>query len=307
MEETVKSEPVISEVRSFWNTEACGTHFVEHASDEKDFFEKFREYRYRTEWHIPLLVPFAEAKGKKVLEIGTGNGAEGVMFALNGARYTGVDLTDAALEATRKHFAVMGLTGTFQKENAEHLSFADGSFDWVFSHGVLHHTPNTQTAIDEVYRVLRPGGRAIIMLYHKHSFNYYVRIMMYMRFRVLLKILSRTGRWNRDKAVMTDSLLGVRGNEDRQVWNIHYRNFLHRGWSYLRAKSFVHHCADGPECPVAYAFSVAEIKAIFAKFRNVRTAVAHFPLTKYNRRIPFGVEKFLAKRMGWYLFIFADK
>ena len=304
----MKSEPVISEVKSFWNTEACGTHFVEQATDERDFFEKFCAYRYRTEWHIPLLVPFAESRGKRVLEIGTGNGAEAVMFAQNGADYTGVDLTEAALEATRKHFSVMGLTGKFQRENAEQLSFPDASFDWVFSHGVLHHTPNTQTAIHEVYRVLKPGGRAIIMLYHKHSFNYYVRIMTYMRLRVLLKILSRAGRWNQDRQkVVNDPLHGLRGNQDLQVWDLHYHNFLRKGWSYLRAKNFVHHCTDGPECPVAYAFSSAGARALFSRFHDVSTTVAHLPLTKYNKNIPFGVEKFLARKMGWYLFIFGYK
>src|SRR5438876_6640568 len=162
------SKPTIENVHAFWNTEACDTHVVENASNDQDFYKQFREHRYRTQWHIPLLVPFAEAKGKKVLEIGTGNGADGVMFASNGGIYTGVDVTEAALEGTRKHFEVMGLRGAFQKENAEKLSFADESFDIVYSHGVLHHTPNTQAAIDEVYRVLKPGGRAIIMLYHKH-------------------------------------------------------------------------------------------------------------------------------------------
>lgn len=305
----MKAKPIVSEVDSFWNTEACGTHFVERAIDEKDFFEKFRAYRYRTEWHIPLLVPFAESKGKQVLEIGTGNGAEGVMFALNGAHYTGVDLTEAALEATRKHFAVMGLTGKFQRENAEHLGFPDEAFDWVFSHGVLHHTPDTQAAINEAHRVLKPGGRAIIMLYHKHSFNYYVRIMTYMRLRVLLKILSRTGRWNRDrqKKAAAGSLSGVRGNQDWRIWSIHYQNFLDHGWSYLRARNFVHHCADGPECPVAYAFTSTEAKALFSRFRDVQTTVAHLPLQKYHPGIPFGLEKFLARKMGWYLFIFANK
>ncbi len=126
----METEPSVSHVHSFWNTEACGTHFVEICSDEKDFFEKFREHRYRTEWHIPLLVPFADAKGKRILEIGTGNGADGVMFALNGAVYTGVDLTEAALDATRKHFQLLGLTGTFQKENAEQLDFPDNVFDF---------------------------------------------------------------------------------------------------------------------------------------------------------------------------------
>src|SRR5262245_7344568 len=105
------SEPSVENVRAFWNTEACGTHFVEAFTDTRDFYEKFREHRYRTEWHLLQLVPFAEAKGLRVLEIGIGNGADGAMFALNGALYTGADLTPAALEATRRHFEVLGLKG----------------------------------------------------------------------------------------------------------------------------------------------------------------------------------------------------
>src|SRR5262245_57560621 len=181
----MQTQEELSGVNAFWDTEACGTHFVSGAENLADFYEKFREQRYRTEWHIPLLVPFADAKGKSVLEIGTGNGADAAMFALNGATYTGVDLTETALEATRNHFEVLGLTGSFQTGNAEQLSFPNETFDWVYSHGVLHHTPNPQRAIDEVWRVLKPNGRAIIMLYHKHSFNYYLRIMFYMRARVL--------------------------------------------------------------------------------------------------------------------------
>ena len=300
-------ERTIPGVYEFWNTEACGTHFVQHAANDREFFEKFREYRYRTEWHIPLLVPFAEAKGKKVLEIGTGNGAEGVMFALNGADYTGVDLTDAALDATRRHFAVMGLSGTFQKENAENLSFPDQSFDWVFSHGVLHHTPDTQKAIDQVYRVLKPGGRAIVMLYHKRSFNYFVRIMTYMRARVLLKILSRVGRWQSDRRQASNSLRGLRGNKDRRIWDVHYESFLRDGWRYLRAKNFLHHCTDGPECPIAYAFNRSEAKKLFSAFADVKTTVAHLPLNKYWNGIPRGVEQIVARQLGWYLFIFARK
>jgi ubiquinone/menaquinone biosynthesis C-methylase UbiE len=156
-----------------------------------------------------LLVPFAETEGKTVLEIGTGNGADAAMFALNAAIYTGVDLTEAALEATRQHFAVLGLTGTFQRENAEALSFPKESFDWVYSHGVLHHTQNPQQAVNEVWRVLKPNGRAIIMPYHKHSFNYFVRINMYMRARVLLKVLARFRNWERDRAALKDDGLSA--------------------------------------------------------------------------------------------------
>jgi ubiquinone/menaquinone biosynthesis C-methylase UbiE len=303
-------EPGVNRVHRFWNTEACGTGFVEACADEKEFFSKFREHRYRTEWHIPLLVPFADAKGKKVLEIGTGNGADGAMFALHGADYTGVDLTEAALDATRRHFAALGLNGVFRRENAERLSFADAGFDIVYSHGVLHHTPNTRAAIDEVYRVLKPGGQAIVMLYHRHSFNYYVRIMTWMRLRVLATILGRVGRRPDDPKRLGDAPLeGVRGNADRRVWEIHYRNFLKQGWGYLKAKNFVHHCTDGPECPVAFAFSRAEARGLFSRFASVKTAVAHFPLNKYplGRWLPSSAERFLASRIGWYLFIFARK
>jgi ubiquinone/menaquinone biosynthesis C-methylase UbiE len=306
----MNSKPSLQSVDAFWNTEACGTHFVPEFVDLKDFYEKFREYRYRTEWHIPLLVPFAEAAGQKVLEIGTGNGADAAMFALNGAKYTGVDLTEAALDATRKHFSTLGLAGTFQRENAEALSFADKTFDWVYSHGVLHHTPDTQRAIDEVWRVLKPGGKAIVMLYHKHSFNYFVRIITYMRLRVFLKILSRFGSWGTDRrSIEMQKTVGLRGNQDRKVWEIHYRNFLHQGWAYLRAGNFVHHCTDGPECPIAYAFSRSEAEKLFARFINVRMTVAHFPLRKYTfgKWIPFAVEKWLAPKLGWYLFIHAQK
>jgi len=302
------SKPVVENVRSFWNTEACGTHFVETFNDTRDFYEKFREHRYRTEWHLLNLVPFSEAKGKKLLEIGIGNGADGAMFALNGAIYTGADLTLAALEATRRHFEVLGLTGEFKQENAEQLSFADESFDWVYSHGVLHHTPNTAVALSEVWRVLKPGGRAIVMLYHKHSFNYWVRIMTFMRARMLVHIFTRIGCWKRDRqSVNTSSLMGLRGNQDRRIWDLHYQGFLREGWSYLRARNFVHHCTDGPECPVAYAFSKSEAHRMFSRFSTVETKVAHFPLRKYSRWIPFIVEKILAPRLGWYLFIYARK
>ncbi len=299
---------ILDQVHGFWNTEACDTGVVQNASNEVEFYEKFREQRYRTQWHIPLLVPFAEARGKKVLEIGVGNGADGVMFASNGAEYTGVDLTEAALEATRKHFHVLGLKGTFQNENAERLSFQNDTFDIVYSHGVLHHTPDIQSAIAEVWRVLKPGGRAIIMLYHKTSFNFYVRIMTYMRLRVFLEILRHVGHWAADrKHVVAGQLTGLRGNQDHRIWDVHYHNFLGKGWSYLRAENFVHHCTDGPECPVARAFSKSEARNLFARFQRLEMRVAHFPLQRYWRHIPMGLEKFVARRMGWYLFIYGTK
>jgi SAM-dependent methyltransferase len=296
-------------VADFWNVEPCGTQFVPEFADRRDFFAKFREHRYRTLWFIPELVPFESARGKQVLEVGCGNGADGVMFASRGADYTGVDLTQAAVDATREHFAILGLPGRFQTDNAEQLSFADGSFDIVYSNGVLHHTPDPARTFAEVYRVLRPGGRAIVMLYHKNSINYHLRIMCWMRARVLLHVLARRRRWSADRerlrAVRTDT---IRGNLDDRVWEGHYKNFLQRGWDYLRADRFVHHCTDGPECPIAYVYTRAQVRREFGMFRRIETRVGHLPLRQYLRApVPRRVERWLAARWGWALMIYAEK
>jgi ubiquinone/menaquinone biosynthesis C-methylase UbiE len=183
----------LSDVCAFWDTEPCGAHFVPKLGDERATFAEYRRFRYRTEWHIPGFAAFEEARGKRVLEIGCGNGADAVMFATHGARYVGVDLTQKAVDATRRHLALEGLEGRSDLANVERLGYDDDSFDIVYSYGVLHHTRSPERAMQEVWRVLKPGGVALVMLYHRHSFNYYVRILLYMRARLLLEILRRRG------------------------------------------------------------------------------------------------------------------
>jgi SAM-dependent methyltransferase len=301
--------PHLSAVHDFWNVEACGSHLVTAARGTPEFFEQFRRLRYTSEWHIPLLVPFADCNEKKVLEIGCGNGADGVMFALSGAIYTGVDLTDAAIAATRSHFETLGLKGQFRTENAEQLSFADESFDFVYSHGVLHHTPNPAGAFSEVYRVLRTGGKAVLMLYNKRSFNYYIRIMGYMRARALVYALLRLSKHSSDRLKLGAPLHGLRGNEDGLVWRVHFENFLRYGWSYFRSKNFVHHATDGPECPFAHIYTTRMVRTSFRQFRSIDTKAAHFPLRRYFwlKWLPMSVEKRLASMMGWYLFVYLTK
>lgn len=298
------------DVRAFWDVEACGSHFVRDAETEAEFFDRYRRFRYETEWHIRDLVPFSETTGRRVLEIGCGNGADGTEFARHGAEYTGVDLTPTAVERTRAHFRVLGLKGRFQVDDALGLSFPDESFDFVYSHGVIHHTPDPARAIREVFRVLRPGGQAVVMLYHRRSFNYLVRVMLYMRLRVLGRILSRTGRWRRDRAHAREQhLVGLQNGFDRRIWDLHYENWLRRGWGYLRARNFRHAATDGPECPFAFSYSRAEARKLFAGFADVRFETAHFPLQKYPFAswVPRRLERALARRVGWYLFTFARR
>jgi ubiquinone/menaquinone biosynthesis C-methylase UbiE len=300
----------LKEVHNFWNTEACGTHFVAAPAGTPEFYVAYRRFRYNVEFHIPELIQWAGVAGKNVLEIGVGNGADGVLIAQSGATYTGVDITEAALKASAAHFDCLGIKGRFQLENAENLSFPDSVFEVVYSYGVLHHSPHPEKAIKEVHRVLKPGGTALIMLYHKHSFNYYVRIMGYMRARCMMKIAARMGKWSSDRKTM-NARFGIRGNQDHRIWQVHYENFLSQGFSYLSAGKFIHHATDGPDCPYAYVFTKRDVHRIFSAigFSQIETRVVHFPMRKYSTLfpIPLSIERMLASLFGWYLVVRAVK
>lgn len=169
------------DVRDFWDQASCGEKLYLEGLDVEGFRQQ-AETRYELE---PFIIPFADfeaARGKGVLEIGVGLGADHQRFAQAGARLTGIDLTERAVEHTRRRFELFGLKSDLRVADAESLPFADESFDWVYSWGVLHHSPDTARAIDEVWRVLRRRGRARVMIYHKHSL---VGYMLWLRYGLL--------------------------------------------------------------------------------------------------------------------------
>ncbi len=163
------SEELKTRVHDFWQANPCGTKFAEGDIGTREFFAAVERHRYLTEWHIPQVVGFPRWRDSEVLEVGCGLGTDAINFVRRGARYTGVDLTEASIELARRRFEFEGLTADLRVADAEALPFADDRFDLVYSHGVLHHTPDTQRAINEVYRVVKPGGTAMVMLYHKNS------------------------------------------------------------------------------------------------------------------------------------------
>src|ERR1043166_1150605 len=168
-------------VREFWQQHPCGTKFSDAETGTREFFQRIEAHRYEKEWHIRTAANFAASRGLKVLEIGCGIGTDGAHFASAGADYTGIDLTEAAVELAQRRFALSGLAGKFRVSDAEQLDFPNESFDLVYSHGVLHHTPDIDAAVREIHRVLKPGGRAFVMLYHRGSYNYQIGIRVLRR------------------------------------------------------------------------------------------------------------------------------
>lgn len=286
-------------VREFWQANPCGVKFADAEPGTRRFYELLETHRYATEWHIPAAADFAGARGLKVLEIGCGLGTDGAQFAKAGADYTGVDLTDAAVELARRRFELFELPGTFQTADAENLSFADDSFDLVYSHGVLHHTPDTAKAIREVHRVLRPGGRGIVMLYHRNSYNY----------RVNISLLRRAGaqllRW--DKGVdLVHKLTG----EPLAKLEEHARLLRTQKQSYLGDEEFLSQNTDGAGNPLARVYSRREAAELFRDFSEVTSKTYFFNkrwLPLVGKLLPRSLEAQLATRWGWHLWVYAKK
>jgi ubiquinone/menaquinone biosynthesis C-methylase UbiE len=157
-------------VHDFWNAAACGEQGYAIGPDEMARLEAQAAARYRLEPYLRPFARFEDGRDKDVLEIGVGMGADHVEWARTRPRsLAGIDLTERAIGFTQARLAAAGLISKLQVADAEELPFPDARFDLVYSWGVLHHSPDTAKAFREVGRVLRPGGIARIMIYHRWS------------------------------------------------------------------------------------------------------------------------------------------
>jgi len=283
-------------VRVFWQAHPCGTKFSDAEIGTPEFFARVEAHRYEKEWHIPAAADFQNTRGLRVLEIGCGMGTDGAQFAKAGAIYTGIDLTDAAVELARKRFQVSGLKGEFHVADAEGLDFPEASFDLVYSHGVLHHTPDIEAAVREIHRVLKPGGRAMVMLYHRGSYNY----------RVGIRVLRRAGA-----GLLTSEagikLINLLTREPIDSLREHAQLAKNGNSS---ADDFLSQSTDGAGNPLARVYSRREARELFKDFSGVELR-AYFLNKRFipiiGNFLPRSVESALASRWGWHLWIYATK
>jgi ubiquinone/menaquinone biosynthesis C-methylase UbiE len=182
-------------VREWWNRNPMSYDVDRPIPYPEDSPEYFRELDARIfhprymrltadESGVPFsaFVPFRELGGRDVLEVGCGSGIAVQLFAEAGANVTAVDLTPWAVATTRRRMDAFGLAADVREADGESLPFEDGSFDLVFSWGVIHHTTDMQAALGELIRVLRPGGRLVLMLYHRRS-------IFFLAYRALARFL----------------------------------------------------------------------------------------------------------------------
>lgn len=169
-------------VKDFWNEASCGEDLYLKGENDILAFNNQSLKRYELE---PYIIPFAEfnkSRGKRVLEIGVGLGADHQKFAEAGAELYGIDLTERAISNTKKRLEIFKLQSKLFAADAERLLFEDDFFDIVYSWGVIHHSPDTPNVVNQIFRVLKRGGEARVMIYHTRSI---VGYMLWFRYGLL--------------------------------------------------------------------------------------------------------------------------
>jgi ubiquinone/menaquinone biosynthesis C-methylase UbiE len=268
--------PLVEEkrrARQQWTGDPCGAKYgAKYEFATREFFDEVERNRYQeyAPW-MPSVMGFNDFAGARLVEIGCGMGTDLLQFARGGAHCTGVDLTPRSIEISRLHFDLYQMRADFVLTDAEKLPFADESFDVVYSNGVLHHTPGTEQAIREAHRILRPGGVAKVMLYHRHSFYYWSEIILH---RGLLR-----GHF-------------LRGHSPTEIMS-----------------RYVEYSEHGAR-PLVKVHSRRQARALFAPFREVKIEVEQLmreELRLLNPLVSDNLFRRLSRGLGWNVIITARK
>ena len=270
-------------VQKFWDKTPCGVKNTTAEPGTRPFFSNIEAQRYHEEFHLLAVAEFNLHSGDNVLEVGLGLGTDGRRFVQGGAAYVGCDISFNSLTLARHGFELFGLEAEFASIDAEQLPFREASFDLVYSHGVLHHTPDTPRAIGEIVRVLRPGGKAIIMLYARESFSYIIGAQTFGRLRLGWK------RFNMGRESFNQSIGLPPG---------------HRGW--LPNWVVINNSTDGFGNPLSKVYKADQLRQMFSSFREVRLEKHYFPRRKIpllGRLMPRFFANWLGRSVGswWYV------
>ena len=239
------------------------------AEIDRRFFAQVELYAPCRKVPFDWLIDFDSLRDKDVLEIGVGNGSHAQLLARYAKSFSGIDLTEYAARSTAERLRVFGLRGNVQRMDAERLQFPDNSFDVIWSWGVIHHSSNTRKILEEIRRVLRPGGEAYVMVYHRTLWEYYIQGAM---LALLSGQLFKPGALHSSIQRRTDGAMA--------------RYYTQAEWRAL----------------VADLLSVREIR-VYGK----KTELVPMPAGKMKDRlvssIPNSVSRFLTNTCGWGSFL----
>jgi ubiquinone/menaquinone biosynthesis C-methylase UbiE len=257
-----------------WAEAPCGTNYTQEKILSRNYFEEIETHRYHTHPWIKEAIDRFNIKGKDVLEIGFGVGTDHLNLARRGGKMHGIDLTPKHHEITRERLFLYGFESNLIIEDAEKLPYENESFDFVYSFGVVHHTPDTKKAIAEIYRVLKPGGRCWLSVYNKNSIFFWWSIF-------LVEYLLKMGRRKRSLKQQL-SLIEYPNINENMVIKLYKRREFEKMFHYFsNVKTHIRHLL-----PVDIAY------------------VSAFYSNPYN---PNPLLNKIGKKLGWYIVLDALK
>lgn len=257
-----------------WTDTPCGSNYTNKEFLSKEYFDEIEFHRYETHPWIREAIDSFDLKGKKVLEIGFGMGSDHLSLARRGAFMNGIDLTPSHVEITKARLNIFGEVSNLVNGDAELLPYKNESFDFVYSLGVIHHSPDTEKIISEIHRVLKPGGGCYIAVYHKNSLFFWWSVF-------LVNYLIKRA-WLKRTLKQQISLIEYPGTNENLVIKLYKRKeFADLFYRYKRVNSCVKHLI-----PIDIAY--------FSKYFKEPQKPTPL-LTK------------IASKLGWYVIVEAKK
>ncbi len=140
---------------------------------DRRFLSSVRKYMPWQNIPFDPIIPFDRLRNRDVLEIGVGQGTHAQLLAPYCRSFTGIDLTNYATKMTSRRLQLMRLPGNVVQMDAENMAFPDGSFDYIVSWGVIHHSADTRRVLEEMHRVLRRSGTCTVLIYYRSWWHFY--------------------------------------------------------------------------------------------------------------------------------------
>ena len=283
-------------VRAHWDRQPCDSELSARERLSREFFLDVERQRYALQPHILECLSWIDWRGKRVLEVGAGVGTDARRIIGAGALYTGINVDRGSTEATAQALRAFSMPGVALERDARSLDFPDGTFDAVYSFGVLQHIPEAQRAVAEIHRVLKPGGEFLLMLYNRTSINYALEIkflrklgLRLLRLPGMIPLLERLG------------LPRAKLERHRQI-------YLERGFP--SEEEWLSRNTNGPDYPYCRVYDASEARQLLAGFEILRTEIHFFDHRHWGvlgRVMPGFLRGALGRCWGWHRIVHARK
>lgn len=268
----------VDEVRDFWEKNPLWTGESVFDLGSMDFFEEHRNIYIKDcfagKFDLRFLPsPRAHGQQMQVLDLGCGVGFWVTEFCLRGlSGLHAADLTQTAIEVTKKRLQAYGGNAKLSLQNAEALTFDDESFDHVNCQGTIHHTPDTDRALYEIARVLKPGGTASISVYHRNGI-----LKAWPALRFLAWPLAKFGA-------------GLKGRGREKI-------FLEKDVDKLVR------LYDGSDNPIGKSYTKQQfVELLEPHFRIQETYLHFFPARSLPFKLPKVLHSWLDKKFGFMIY-----